>query len=61
MHVLEQVLEQKLFTMPSYATYWKDEIFQCHLRVNPGYDEKSTIKTRKVRIPVEICIQNFVI
>ena len=28
------VLEQKLFTMSFYTTYWKDEFFQRHLRVN---------------------------
>ena len=51
------VLEQKLFTMSFYTTYWKDRFFQRHLRVNPGHDEKYAIKTRKVRISAEIDIQ----
>ena len=53
------VLERKLFTMFIYTIYWKEEFFQRHLRVNNGYDEKSAIKTRKVRISAEIGIRKF--
>ena len=43
--------------MSFYTTYWKDKFFQRYLRVNPGHDEKYTIKTRKVCISAEIDIQ----
>ena len=42
--------------MSIYATYWKDEFFQRHLRVNPVRIKKYAIKTRKVRISAEIDI-----
>ena len=55
------VLKQKLFIMSFYATYWKDKIFQRHLRVNPVRIKKSAIKTRKTRISAEISIQKICI
>ena len=58
---LRSVLEQKLFTMSFYTTYWKDEFFQRHLRVNAVRIEKYAIKTRKVRISAEIDIQKILI
>ena len=53
------VLERKLFTVSFYTTYWKEEFFQRHLRVNPGHYEKYAIKTRKVCISAEIDIQKI--
>ena len=48
------VLEQKLFSLTFYTTYWKENIFQHHVRVKPGQVQKYAIKTRKVRIYAEI-------
>jgi len=55
------VLERKLFTMSIYTTYWKDEFFQRHLRVNAVRTEKYAIMTRKVRISAKIDIQKILI
>ena len=51
------VLEQKLFTMSIYTTYWKYEFFQRHLRVNLGHGEKYVIMTQKVCISAKTNIQ----
>ena len=55
----KSVLEQKLFTMSIYTTYWKGEFFQRHLRVKAVRIEKYVIKTRKMRISAEIGIQKI--